>query len=338
MNPYSYDLPPERIAQRPVHPPDAAKLLIIDRAGGQLSSGSFHELPRWLGAGDLLVFNDTRVLPARFTGTFEDNGGEAELLLVRRLEHGRWLCIGRPLRRFRPGRAIRLDRLLANVVRRAGEKEVEIRFETGPGEDPETVMKQAGSMPIPPYIRGGRGDEHDRIDYQTMFAREDGSIAAPTASLHFTPILMEQMATAGCNVGFLTLHVGTSSFLPLQLNERNEFSPPGEEIFLVPPELLSRMKRIREAGGRVIGVGTTVVRALESAVRGIEEKSTSLFITPGFEFMAVDGVITNFHQPGTTHLLLVEALLGRQLLAGAYEYALQNGYRFLSYGDGMLIL
>ena len=344
MHPYAYELPAERIAQRPVHPYDAAKMLVADRAKGEISSRCFRDIVEYLKSGDLLIFNDTRVIPARFLGSFEDNGGEAEILLVRRTEADRWRCIGRPLRRFRKGRTIVFPNgLSASVGERAGEREVEISFRAAAGADLHRVMDETGQMPIPPYIRNGRSDGQDRVDYQTIFARTDGSIAAPTASLHFTPTLMELIRASGCGVDFLTLHVGTASFLPLDYDEASGFLPPGEEQFSVSSHLRDRMNETRASGGRVIGVGTTVVRALETAVRRKEQgcsqaASTSLFITPGFQFMAVDSVVTNFHQPGTTHLLLVEALMGRELLDAAYQFALGNEYRFLSYGDGMMII
>jgi S-adenosylmethionine:tRNA ribosyltransferase-isomerase len=215
---------------------------------------------------------------------------------------------------------------------------ITLEFRSTCGDSTLDVMHRLGSMPIPPYIREGRGDDDDKHDYQTIFAARPGSVAAPTASLHFTDGLVRQIKSLGCSLSFVTLHVGTASFLPVVVN--GEVRPPGSEHVTIPDDLLEQLNETKRRGGRVIGVGTTVVRALESAAAGAVDSSgtTSLFITPGFRFRIVDSVITNFHQPGTTHLLLVEALLGRDLLAATYEHALAAGYRFLSYGDGTLIV
>lgn len=339
MNPFFYELPSERIAQRPVHPPHDAKLLVVDRRSGSLASTSFLNITDYLQPSDIIVFNDTRVIPARFFGKFEDSPGEVEILLVENMGESRWRCIGRPLRRFREGRVIELGKgLFARMCRRVGEKLVEIEFFSVGQEAPELLMKELGLMPIPPYIRSGRSDARDRLDYQTIFARDDGSVAAPTASLHFTDVLIGKLREeTGCSIEFLTLHVGTASFLPLDVQE-GSFVPPGSERYLVPSALAAKARKKGE-GQRVIAVGTTVVRALESACRQSGETSeTSLFIQPGFRFEAVDCLVTNFHQPGTTHLLLLEAFMGRELLKRSYEYALESGYRFLSYGDGMIVI
>ncbi|NMC63981.1 MAG: tRNA preQ1(34) S-adenosylmethionine ribosyltransferase-isomerase QueA [SAR324 cluster bacterium] len=336
---YFYELPAERIAQRPVYPPHNAKMLIAERKNRTLSSSSFLSLPEYLNEGDLLIFNDTKVIPARFFGRFDSSDAEVEVLLIEESREGTWRCLGRPLKRFRPGRAIDFgDGLQAKVLSRIGDKEVELLFFTASeGKPLITLMQEKGIMPIPPYIRNGRGDDADKRDYQTIFAEKEGSIAAPTASLHFSHEVMQKIKEVGCKSEFLTLHVSTASFLPLGIKDGASFVPPDEEHFSVPESVIDRIKETKARAGRVIGVGTTVVRALESAARGVLSGSTKLFIQPGYKFRMIDALITNFHQPGTTHLLLVEALLGREFLDEAYRYALGNSYRFLSYGDGMLI-
>ena len=344
---YLYDLPPERIAQRPVLPYDSAKLLLVDREGGALSERQFKDLPNSVGAADLFVFNNTKVLPARLFGRF-DGGGGMEVLLVRRESDVRWICLGKPLKKFRDGRVLRFEHgLEARVLQRIGEQQVLLQFSTNEAASAEALLRKSGVMPIPPYIRGGVADQKDSSDYQTFFAEHEGSVAAPTASLHFTPELVRALKEKGCGIEFVTLHLGTASFLPLW-NEGQEpgqtLTPPGEERGFFDAAAYRRIVGHKERGGRVIAVGTSAVRLVESAVRlasvpesGIVEVKTDLFIQPGFEFRVVDALVTNFHQPRTTHLLLVEAFMGRDLLSQSYDFALGNEFRFLSYGDGMFI-
>ncbi len=337
---FTYDLPPDRIAQRPVHPAHDARMITVERASGAIVSRTFVDVPALLTPDDLVVFNDTKVIPARFFGAFSDSDTEVEVLLVKRLGRSRWRCLGKPLRRFKEGRVIDFaERLSGRIFARVSDKEVEVEFFSREGKtDIHDLMVKTGLMPVPPYIRGGHSDDQDRVDYQTVFARNDGSIAAPTASLHFSEELMSKIRGRGCRVVFLTLHAGTASFLPLD----SGVSHPGKETLTVPRSLFDMMEDTKAAGGRVIAVGTTVVRALECAARDRDAAAqgceTDLFITPGFEFRAVDSLITNFHQPDTTHLFLVEALMGRELLEKTYQFALDNDYRFLSYGDGMWVV
>lgn len=331
---FTYDLPRDRIAQRPVYPYDAAKLLVIERGGGAIYEKRFTDLPPLLGTGDLLVFNDTQVLPARLFGVLE-SGAQVELLLLEERDPGQWICMGRPLKKFSPGSVISCEAacgpaappLRAIVEERVGPTQVLVKFDQ-PGE-----VLGLGTMPIPPYIRDGRADEQDRQDYQTHFARVPGSIAAPTASLHFTPTLIKALENRGVMLRNLTLHVGPASFLPVTE------SPPPPERCQIPAGLIGELRERRAQGARIVAVGTTVARALESAasLAASESGSADIFITPGYRFQLVDALITNFHQPGTTHLLMVEALLGREPLAAAYRYALAHEFRFLSYGDGMFI-
>lgn len=312
-------MPKDRIAQRPVYPYDQARLLVIKRPS-DFSEIRFFELDKILSNKDLLVFNDTKVLKARLFGMLE-SGATVEVMLERKLSEDRWIVFGAPMKKFQVGTIIIFSPSFSAVVEeKINSKNAVLRFI---GKD------EVGTMPIPPYIRDGRGDEQDLRDYQTIFAKNEGSIAAPTASLHFTEDLITRLRDKGVSFGFLTLHVGASSIFPV-------YDKPGSENFIIPDETMELVKRTKGNGGRVIAVGTTSCRALESY--GQKEGETDLFITPGYKFRFVDCLITNFHQPGTTHLLLVEALLGRDSLEKSYKYALENDFRFLSYGDAMIIL
>jgi S-adenosylmethionine:tRNA ribosyltransferase-isomerase len=315
-------------------------MLVINRTTGEFHDRLFRDLPEFLSRKDRLVFNDTRVIPARLFGTLDSSGKAAvELLLIERITDARWVCIGRPLKKIRAkGRVLFGETLWADVIADDSLTDrVTVEFHTSDATEISMVIAGHGCMPIPPYIRGGRGDELDEVDYQTIFARNPGSVAAPTASLHFNEDLMGRLTgDVGCGVTRITLHVGTASFLPVLDN--GKLRPPGSERFHVSDEATREVLETNKGGGRVVAVGTTVVRALESSAREADADATELFITPGYSFKRVDSLITNFHQPGTTHLLLVEALLGRELLAKAYQHALANDYRFLSYGDGMCIL
>lgn len=334
--PFNYTLPPERIAQRPCHPVHSAKLLVVNRDSKRVSESRFSALGAFLKPDDLLVFNDSKVIPARLFG--KRGQLDVELLLLNEQGEGQWEVIGRPLRKLKAEDLILFsDELVAKFVCRRDEQKaiVEFRFK-GQWAPREAVLK-AGHMPIPPYIRGGRSDSQDLLDYQTQFARAEGSVAAPTASLHFSSELITSLKQSGCKMSFLTLHVGLSSIKEIEPGKR-----PGSERFLVDSSVRQQIAETKSRGGRVIAVGTTVIRALESSFSGdIYDRpaSTDLFITPGFKFNLVDAAITNFHMPKSTHLLLVEALLGdAALLSAAYSYALENEFRFLSYGDGMLIV
>lgn len=345
--PYTYELPDERIAQRPVHPPESARMLAIDRSRGTVADHRFSDICSFLSKDDLLVFNDTRVIPARLLGVIDNpTRTPAELLLLEMVSPDTWYCLGRPLKKIRARGCVLLNDYLKAVVLPQGDETAGevgdralVRFETTDPDGIAAALSKHGLMPIPPYIRKGLSDEQDRTDYQSIFARHAGSVAAPTASLHFSPPLMEKISRdVGCRVATVTLHVGSASFLPVIVD--GELRPPGSERFEVPASVIEEVRSTRASGkGRVIAVGTTVVRALESACAAESPgaASTELFIRPGFTFHAVDALVTNFHQPGTTHLLLVEALMGRDLLHRAYTHAVAGEYRFLSYGDGMII-
>ncbi len=318
-------------------------MLVVSRSSGTIEHRTFADIGEYLNQGDRLVFNDTKVIPARLFGRLESAEGQAiEVVLVEEVGLHEWTALGFPMRKIRA--ATRLffnDRLGADVLPSSREDRLLLRFRAERGYDVGKLLDEHGTMPIPPYIRDGRADEQDRVDYQSIFAMHPGSVAAPTASLHFTESLIERICNE-CGVGIdrITLHVGTASFQPIVVN--GELRRPSAERFDVSSDVLSRLQATKEGSGRVLAIGTTVVRALETVVRARESSegsgSTELFIQPGFEFRMVDALVTNFHQPRTTHLLLVEALLGAELLHRAYCEALANEYRFLSYGDGMLII
>jgi S-adenosylmethionine:tRNA ribosyltransferase-isomerase len=307
---------------------------------------SFFNLPQILGSNDVLVFNDTKVLRARLFGEVE--GREVELLLVSPLPvPGCWRCLGRPGKRLQKGAEIIVGSNIRGVVTEKipGSKFIDVFFAQKDASSHPVIVEEGelqrhGVMPIPPYIRGGKGDEEDERDYQSIFARIGGSIAAPTASLHFSSLLCEQLRMKGVILESLTLHVGAASFLPLTQGETDEIAHPGEEELSCDEKVWERLVEYKRAGKRIIGVGTTVVRALETLATNLDHgfsQRTSLFITPGFIFKMIDALVTNFHQPDTTHLLLVEAFAGRAGLEEIYSHALAGEYRFLSYGDGMLL-
>lgn len=334
VKPYTYDLPKDRIAQRPVHPRDSAKLLVCGGEDLPLQSLTFKSLPNFLTKDDLLVFNNTKVIPARINGQIS-TGAVVEVLLIKKIGDD-WQALCRPARKFTLNGEVNFsDAIKAQITSKDG-KYVGLRFYNGSNLALDSEVFALGRMPIPPYIRKGLSDLQDSEDYQTIFAKELGSIAAPTASLHFNDELMQKINQLGCQVANVTLHVGTASFFSLEPNEK-----PGNEEVVVSSETYSKIEETKKNGGSVIAVGTTVARALEGAKsRELFDKSfqCELFITPGYDFKVLDGLITNFHMPSTTHLLLVEALIGRKSLTDIYNYALSNDYRFLSYGDGMFLV
>lgn len=338
MEPFSYHLPVDRIAQRPWDPADEAKLLVVNRHSETVTVTQFTRLPDLLDPGDLLVLNDTRVIPARLFGTSGDRS--VEVLLLREIRDSQWEVLGRPMKLLRRGVEISFGENVQGRIEAEGEHSLRCTFSTRDNSSIKDALSQVGTMPIPPYIRGGKGDDRDRSDYQTIFARNEGSVAAPTASLHFTDRLLERCEARGIGRTFLTLHVGSASFLPVYRAGSEEFRPPGSESFEVPPVTRELIRCTQAQGRRVIAVGTTVARALESIGRNPDASrgETDLFITPGFDWRVATNLVTNFHQPGTSHLLLVEALLGRKLLSQAYATALDEGFRFLSYGDGMIVV
>jgi len=336
---YDYVLPEGRIASRPVAPRDRSRLLLLRRGVAGLGHHEVRDLPGLLNPGDLLVVNETRVIPARVKARLEDSGRSIELLLLREAAPGRWLAWVRPGRSLRPGQRILFDvpNVAAQFLRRR-EDSAEIAFE---GEV-SALLASCGHVPLPPYIRRP-DDSADREDYQTIFARVPGAVAAPTAGLHFTPELLDGLAARGVGLARILLHVGPGTFRPVRVSDLREHRVE-EEYFEVGEETAGVLATTRRCGGRVIAVGTTSARALESWARLSSGGSvprqgwTDLTIVPPFEFRAVDGLMTNFHLPRSSLLILVSAFAGRETLLQAYDEAIRRGYRFYSYGDAMLIL
>ncbi len=335
---FDYDLPRSFIAQHPVEPRDAARLLVLDRRTGQLVDHVFRDLPDLLRPGDGLVINRTRVLPARLEALKQPGGGKAEILLLRRIEPGLWEAMvgGRGLG---PGRRLSLaDGRKAVVEDDLGGSRRRVRFDPPLGGD----LERLGVMPLPPYITEPlrRTD-----DYQTVFAREEGSAAAPTAGLHFTPGLLSRLETKGIETIEVTLHIGLDTFAPVREADPRRHAIHTEWCRL-DPAAADQINSVRARGGRIAAVGTTSTRTLESAARTAAadlavssfEGATDLFILPGHTFRAVDALITNFHLPRSTLLMLVSAFAGRETILKAYEAAKARGYRFYSFGDAMLIL
>jgi S-adenosylmethionine:tRNA ribosyltransferase-isomerase len=336
LSDFDYTLPAELIAQEPLEPRDAARLLVVDRAVDRIAHRHVRELPELLRPGDLLVANRSRVLSARVRGRLS-GGGTAEFLLLRRLAPGNWQALARPARRLRIGDVITVTSTLhvqVTQVLPAGLREIQAHAADDAG-DPDAALLSAGSVPLPPYIRGWHGDPER---YQTIFADTDGSAAAPTAGLHFTSDLLQRLAEAGVGFGTLVLHVGLDTFRPVTEADAASHQMH-QEWYTVPPDLQTQIARTRADGGRIVAVGTTSVRALESwAATGNCEGWTGLFILPGHRFTAVDALITNFHLPRSTLLMLVSAFAGRDRVLAAYAEAIHERYRFYSFGDAMLVL
>lgn len=349
---FDFDLPESAIALRPVSPRDAARMLCV-RPGAPLADRHVRDLPGELRAGDVLVLNDTRVIPARLKGRRRrgDSSVAVEATLHKRLGPARWSAFMRPGKRLAPGdrlvfgeaedRACQLAELAATVAVKAEGGEVVLDFDlAGPVLD--EAIKARGAMPLPPYIAAKRPeDEQDRSDYQTIYAQADGSVAAPTAGLHFTPGLMERLAAAGVDTCFVTLHVGAGTFLPVKVEDVSEHRMHAE-FGEVSPEVAARLNRAKAEGGRIVCVGTTSLRLVESAaaedgtVRPFADE-TAIFITPGYRFRAADGLMTNFHLPKSTLFMLVSAFAGLETMRAAYAHAIASGYRFYSYGDASLL-
>jgi len=349
---FDFNLPEDHIALRPATPRDAARLLVVE-TGGALRDATVRDLPGALRAGDMLVLNDTRVIPARLSGVRRraDSVVRVEATLHRRLGPHLWTAFMRPGKRLAEGdrvafgeasdRACLLGALDATVRAKGEGGEVTLAFDLA-GPDLDAAIAERGAMPLPPYIAARRPeDDRDRADYQTVYAEEDGSVAAPTAGLHFTPELFQRLEAAGVSTAFVTLHVGAGTFLPVKaedLSEHRMHAEWGE----VDARTAERLNAVRAAGGRIVCVGTTSLRLLESATTETGEVrrfvgETAIFITPGYRFRAADGLMTNFHLPKSTLFMLVAAFAGLETMRGAYAHAIENGYRFYSYGDASLL-
>jgi len=335
---FDFDLPTDRIALRPARPRDAARMLLVD--GDRISDRAVLDLPQILKPGDMLVFNDTRVIPAQLEG----RRGQASVgaTLHKRESVRSWWAFVRNAKRVRDGDLIEFGNdVKASAVCRDDEGAILLHFH---GEDPvEILLEKAGHMPLPPYIAGKRGtDDADRDDYQTMFARTAGAVAAPTAALHFTDRLIAMLDDRGVKRETLTLHVGAGTFLPVKADDTSGHKMHSE-WGRIDANTAERLNAARRAGGRLIAVGTTSLRLIESAadeggvIRPFDG-DTAIFITPGYRFKAVDGLMTNFHLPRSTLFMLVSALMGLDVMKSAYAHAIEQGYRFYSYGDSSLLL
>ncbi len=333
---FDFQLPPDRIALRPAVPRESAKLLVVGRGFTDLTVA---DLPGQLRAGDVLVFNNTKVIPAALTGHRVGRSGttpKIEALLHMRLDASRWLAFAKPAKKLEQGDNIVFGDLIARVESKGQAGEITLAFDKA-GAELDATIARTGRMPLPPYIESKRHqDEQDQRDYQTIFARQSGAVAAPTAGLHFTPTLMEHLSRASLAHEFVTLHVGAGTFLPVKADDTKDHKMHAE-WGEVSAETVDRLKATRKAGGRIIAVGTTSLRLLETS--GLEpfSGSTDIFITPGYRFRAVDGLITNFHLPKSTLFMLVSAFAGAERMKAAYEHAIAGGYRFYSYGDASLL-
>lgn len=336
---FDFDLPQERIALRPVKPRDAARMLVVD-GSAPFCDDHVNDLPQLLRAGDVLVFNDTRVIPAQLEGT----RGEARIgaTLHKRIDLRRWQAFVRNSKRLKAGDRIAFPAGVSAISEERHEDgSWTLLFE---GDEPvEVLLERAGSMPLPPYIAGKRDtDEADASDYQTMFAERDGAVAAPTAALHFTPELMQALEDAGIVHETLTLHVGAGTFLPVKVDETSAHKMHSE-WGRIDEATARRLNETRNAGNRVIAVGTTSLRLLESAADDEGtihpfDGDTAIFITPGYRFKAIAGLMTNFHLPRSTLFMLVSALMGLEKMRAVYSHAIAQEYRFYSYGDSSLLL
>ena len=336
---FDFDLPTDRIALRPARPRDAARLLLVPGEGA-FADLTVRDLPSLLRAGDVLVFNDTRVIPAQLEGRRGD--AKIGVTLHKRIDLRRWHAFIRNAKRLHEGDTIEFAAgVQALAEARADDGSWTLAFL---GDEPiELLLERAGQMPLPPYIAGKRAtDAQDQADYQTMFAAKDGAVAAPTAALHFTPELLRTLTEAGIGHEMLTLHVGAGTFLPVKVDDTADHKMHAE-WGTISVEAAARLNAVRANGGRVIAVGTTSLRLLESAARddGTIEAfvgDTAIFITPGYRFKGIDGLMTNFHLPKSTLFMLVSALMGRERMQAAYAHAIAAGYRFYSYGDASLLL
>jgi S-adenosylmethionine:tRNA ribosyltransferase-isomerase len=342
---FDYSLPPELIAQTPMEPRDHCRLMVLDRAGGTWGHRRFYNIVSYLEPGDLLVFNDSRVLPARLRGTRAGSGGRVEVLLLRRLEPCLWEGLVKPAKRLKKGAEIRIEGgegLAADGVEVSAEVLEEmvgglrlLRFSN------DSRLEELGEVPLPPYIHTSLNRPSG---YQTVYARVDGSVAAPTAGLHFTPQLLEALSLKGIKLAFVTLHIGLDTFLPVRVEDPCSH-PIHREYGEIGPQAALEVSQAKAEGRRVIAVGTSTVRLLEQAALEFGGAALSpfrgwagLLLLPGHSFRMVDGMVTNFHLPRTTLLMLVSAFTGREFILRAYEEAIRRCYRFYSFGDAMLII
>ncbi|HET7656933.1 MAG TPA: tRNA preQ1(34) S-adenosylmethionine ribosyltransferase-isomerase QueA [Bacillales bacterium] len=337
---FDFELPEELIAQTPIPDRSASRLLVLDPKTGNVEHGTFKDIASFINEGDCLVLNDSRVLPARLLGTKEETGANIEVLLLKNLEGHTWETLAKPAKRIKIGTTVSFGdgRLKATCVKEKDEGLRDFRFDFS-GNFYE-ILDQLGDMPLPPYI-------HEKLDdrerYQTVYSKNVGSAAAPTAGLHFTEQLLDDLREKGVKTAFITLHVGLGTFRPVKVDKVEEHQMHSE-FYLMSDETANILNETREKGGRIIAVGTTAVRTLETIAKANDGKFraasgwTDIFIYPGYSYEGIDGLITNFHLPKSTLLMLVSAFAGRDHVLHAYEEAVRNRYRFFSFGDAMLIL
>jgi S-adenosylmethionine:tRNA ribosyltransferase-isomerase len=339
---FDFDLPTERIALRPVSPRDAARMLVVRSSDALFEDRGVRDLPDLLNPGDVLVFNNTRVIPAQLEGRRADGEAKIGATLHKRIDLRRWQAFIRNVKRVKIGDQLVFGGAVTAIAEvRHDDGSITLFFE---GEEAvEVLLDRAGTMPLPPYIASKRGiDAQDLVDYQTMFAAENGAVAAPTAALHFTQRLVDSLDARGIGRAMLTLHVGAGTFLPVKADDTQDHLMHAE-FGRISESTAAQLNTARAAGGRIVAVGTTSLRLLESAAG--EDGTilpfagdTSIFITPGYRFKAVDGLMTNFHLPKSTLMMLVSALMGRERMMAAYAHAIANEYHFYSYGDSSLLL
>lgn len=335
---FYYDLPEELIAQTPVEPRNSSRLMVLPRNGGKIEHKHFYDLPEFLKPGDCLVLNNTRVLPARLYGTREDTGAVVEFVLLRQHGNKLWECLAGPGKKAKTGYKFKFsDKLTATVtdVLEDGNRMLEFACEG----DFFAVLDEVGQMPLPPYIKEKLKDKER---YQTVYSKDAGSAAAPTAGLHFTKEMLKSIKAMGVNIAYVTLHVGLGTFRPVKVEDVTQHKMHTEHYY-IPEDAAKAINETRKNGGRVICVGTTSCRTVESCAKKygeIKECSgdTDIFIYPGFEFKCMDGLITNFHLPESTLIMLVSAFAGYDNIMNAYNIAVKEKYRFFSFGDAMLIL
>ncbi|KUP29753.1 MULTISPECIES: tRNA preQ1(34) S-adenosylmethionine ribosyltransferase-isomerase QueA [Bacillus] len=337
---FDFELPERLIAQVPLEQRDASRLMVLDKHTGELTDSSFKQIISFFKEGDCLVLNNTRVLPARLFGTKEDTGAKVELLLLKQEASDRWETLVKPAKRVKKGTVVtfgdgRLKAVCTEELEHGGRK-VEFQYDGIFYE----VLESLGEMPLPPYIKE---QLDDRERYQTVFSKEIGSAAAPTAGLHFTEDILEQLKDKGVQIEFITLHVGLGTFRPVSADEVEEHNMHAE-FYQMSEETAAALNSVREKGGRIVSVGTTSTRTLETIAGEHDGRFkassgwTSIFIYPGYEFKAIDGMITNFHLPKSSLIMLVSALAGRENVLRAYNHAVEEEYRFFSFGDAMLII
>ena len=346
LSDFDFDLPEGLIATRPARPRTAARLLVAQ--GDAMTDATVADLPRFLRAGDLLVLNDTRVIPARLTGTRtrETPQGEVtakvEITLLEPTAEGNWRALAKPLRKLRAGETVRFGDTLSAVVDAMSDTDLTLRFDTH-GAALDEALARVGAMPLPPYIAALRApDDQDRTDYQTVWARASGAVAAPTASLHFDQPLLDRLADMGVRFATVTLHVGAGTFLPVKVDDVTTHRMHGERG-IVDAMAADAINAARAEGRRVVAVGTTALRLIESAADAggtvhPYDAVTEIFIYPGYSFRVTDALMTNFHLPRSTLLMLVSALMGKDRVDRIYAHAVERGYRFFSYGDASLLI